>query len=785
MAPQAKRRRVDSGDGDEKKRSTFSGKRKSPSTSNGVRSKPKRSGQVVSLDTLQWKDVPMPDVMEDYEGFFGLEEVDNVEVSRSGEHRGAEYRVMTKNSPGVNEQEPIKGLSKGTELSGAESGMGERSPEEDWEGFESDTAVDISKSKPTPQLKSRSKDDPLKHKERGEHISKEPSTVNGFDVPENTFIGLDDEPGENDVDVSAWAHLNLSSEITSSLSKLGFAHPTPIQTAAIPAVLSGRDVIGKAATGSGKTLAFGIPIVERLLEQSSPSKDDGSTAENKAYSGPTALILSPTRELAHQLNAHITALCSNLTSVSPRIATITGGLSVQKQQRQTAKADIIIATPGRLWEILNEAQGLLDPLRNVTYLVVDEADRLLSEGHFKEFEQILTALDKKDDEADTLENNSDEDEAPQNRRQTLVFSATFEKDLQQKLFRNGKPSRDDAPKGKASMDYLLQKLNFREERPQLVDVNPISQMAEGLVESLVECAGMEKDLYLYTLLLHHPRSRILVFANSISAVRRLTTLLQNLNLPAHSLHSQMPQKARLRSIERFSESSTTHSMLIATDVAARGLDIPSVQLIIHYHLPRTADMYVHRSGRTARAMQTGSSVLLCAPDEVAGVRRLVVKVHAQGIVSSGKSQRKQPYIRTLDLDHRLVTRVRPRLTLAQKVSNALLAKEKKRSEDSWLRTAAEELGVDYDSEEFEAGGGHGRNGRGGGRRKAERDASKMSKEDLGGLKRELKALLAQRVNVGVSERYLTGGGTVDIDELLKEEPSGRGEFLGRIEGLGM
>ena len=148
-------------------------------------------------------------------------------------------------------------------------------------------------------------------------------------------------------------------------------------------------------------------------------------------------------------------------------------------------------------------------------------------------------------------------------------------------------------------------------------------------------ANRSKDLYLYALLLYHPNQRVLIFTNSIHSVRRLTPLLQNLNLPTHALHSQMPQKARLRSIERFSSPASPSSILVATDVAARGLDIPAVHLVIHYHLPRDASTYVHRSGRTARASASGSSILLCAPEEVVATRRLVAKVHAQNAVAAG------------------------------------------------------------------------------------------------------------------------------------------------------
>lgn len=241
----------------------------------------------------------------------------------------------------------------------------------------------------------------------------------------------------------------------------------------------------------------------------------------------------------------------------------------------------------------------------------------------------------------------------------------------------------------------------------------------------------------------------------------------------------MPQKARLRSIERFSSPSRTGSILVATDVAARGLDIPAVELVAHYHLPRTADMYVHRSGRTARAEQSGLSILLCAPEEVVGVRRLVAKVHARNAATDGDVGKKY-FIRTVDLDRRVVARLKPRVTLAKKIADASLAKERKAHDDDWLRTAADELGVDYDSEDFAAQEGS-KKGRGQGRKKAEKEAVGLSKGEMYGLKAELKELLSQRVNVGVSENYLTAGGVVDIDELLTNGQNG--DFLGKVDAL--
>lgn len=201
--------------------------------------------------------------------------------------------------------------------------------------------------------------------------------------------------------------------------------------------------------------------------------------------------------------------------------------------------------------------------------------------------------------------------------------------------------------------------------------------------------------------------------------------------------------------------------------------------MVHYHLPRTADMYVHRSGRTARAEASGSSILLCAPEEVVGMRRLVAKVHAKNALVAG-GKKSQYYMRSLDLDRRVIARLKPRVTLAKKIADSALAKEKKGHEDDWMKTAAEELGVDYDSDEFEAAGG-GRKGRGTGRRLKEKEARALTKSELSDLRGELKSLLAQRVNVGVSERYLTAG-TVNINELLKGI---KGDFLGKVDGIGM
>ncbi|SZF05563.1 unnamed protein product [Blumeria hordei] len=691
----------------------------------------------VALDALPWNQVPLPDNIDDAEGFYGLEEIDGVNVIRDGNILKFTAAAV---STGLDEVE--------------------------FEGFSDNaSSKDTQEKKSTIPLSQKSSKKQISRKEKVvKNTAKDPDIAK--ETKENLFSSLPDITDNADIDLSGWVALDLSSSLLSALSKLGFSKPTVIQSTAIPEILAGHDVVGKASTGSGKTLAFAIPIVESWLE----ANYKVNKSEDSKSRLPIALILSPTRELAHQLTTHIKCLCQDFPNTL-NIATVTGGLSVQKQHRQISNADIIIGTPGRLWEVISSDQKILEAFQHVKFLVIDEADRLLTEGHFKEAEDILNALDRQQGQDEA----SDKEERSLPTRQTLVFSATFDKGLQQKLTGKGKHGMVNESN---SMEYLFRKLNFREDNPKFIDANPNSQMASGLKEGIIECSGIEKDLYLYALLLYHPNQRTLVFANSIHSVKRLTPMLQNLGLPAQSLHSQMAQKARLRAIERFGSPKATGQILVATDIAARGLDVGGMQLIIHYHLPRTADMYVHRSGRTARAEASGTSILMCAPEEVVGTRRLVAKVHAQNFISSGSKLKN--YLKSLDIDRKVVARLKPRMMLAKQIADSVIAKEKKGHDDEWLKSAAEELGVDYDSEEFEATGRESK-GRGTGRKLKEKKARNMSKDEVNSLRRELKLLLEQRVNVGVSERYLTSS-TVNVNELLRGV---KGEFLGAVDDIGI
>ncbi|KAG8423365.1 ATP-dependent RNA helicase [Metarhizium acridum] len=792
MVPQPKKRKVSPPTGPEPKRNKNLQKagnrpkaRAKTSGKSKNNTKPTPTGRaVLDPSALAWESVG--------EDFGGLQVLSGVDVVKNGET--VQFVVKSDKtisqpvvSDSEDEEESFEGF--GDDIVAREPvDSGEAGDSQDGlEGENSQEEISAVKQGKTSKLQKgrQQSDNGTQKKSKKQKMGDKKLQKSASHGTGNEFLALaamaDEEAENDDLDMGDWVALNLSPNLVSAIAKLGFSKPTAIQEKSIPEIIAGGDVIGKAQTGSGKTLAFGIPIVEKWLEmreeQEDQGGDRGDQPKKKNGEGPMAVILSPTRELAKQIGEHIKAVCDGLPA-SPYICVVTGGLSIQKQQRQLEEADIVIGTPGRLWEVLDGDAKLQEQFTRIKFLVVDEADRLFKVGQFKEAENIIGALDRENPEGHGYSDNSDsEDETRE--RQTLVFSATFDKNLQTKLAGKGKSAKAGSDEEK--MAYLMKCLKFRGE-PKFIDVNPVSQMADNLREVLIECGAMEKDLYLYTVLLLNPGRRTLVFTNSISAVRRITPLLQHLNQNALPLHSQMIQKARLRSLEKFTAARNT--ILVATDVAARGLDIKEVDQVIHYHVPRAADTYIHRSGRTARADRSGVSIILCSPDEVLPTRRLASKVHAER-ASSGK---KQHIIESLPIDRKIASRLKPRLDLAKRITDAILAKEKAHSNDTWLRNAAEELGVEYDSEEFEAteSSGWGGGSRGGGRRRKEKEAKALTKAEMGVLKAQLRQELGQRVNLGVSERYITGG-RVDVAQLLKErDNSVGGLFLGGDNlGLGL
>ena len=452
---------------------------------------------IVPLNQLHWKDVPFPESFDDAEGFFGLQELSDVEVTRDEQVGQVAYKIVSKKTDRPNAT--TKGTTRKAKPSLAANISHQDGNEEDWNGFAESPQTSQTTNRKSDPKTLNTNESTISHKLRGDSQQKA-SVDDASKGPFDSLRDLEEIYG----DVSEWEDLNLSEETMAALARMRFPCPTPIQRAAIPEIRNGHDVIGKASTGSGKTLAFGIPLIESYLNKRATRKSPIQARGDEAGNGLVALIIAPTRELAHQLSDHLSDLCGMVNG--PAIATLTGGLSMHKQQRLLTNAEIIIGTPGRVWELMSGDARLLKQLQEIDFLILDEADRLLSEGHFKELSEILNALDRSYSDEDA-ESEDKIGSSPRKRRQTLVFSATFQKDLQQKLAGRSKQLASVLLSQRESMEYLLEKLNFREEKPKFIDINPIFQMAEHLKEGIVECAGLEKVMNL--------KNRKLSYADSI------------------------------------------------------------------------------------------------------------------------------------------------------------------------------------------------------------------------------------------------------------------------------
>ncbi|KAJ7512781.1 ATP-dependent RNA helicase [Mycena galericulata] len=566
-----------------------------------------------------------------------------------------------------------------------------------------------------------------------------------------------------------WHSYSLHPQLLSVLHANGFLSPTPIQSAAIPFAMSDRDVVGVAQTGSGKTLAYGLPILHRLLSCARPS--------SRAKRQLGALILAPTRELALQVSSHLNACLNPVENIDetkskkgkgsakqaekvpePRspplvsVAAIVGGMSAQKQRRILDRGvDVLVATPGRLWDIMEDDDDLAKQVKHLKFLVLDEADRMIEAGHFAELENILR-LTLRESKADQIEPTAEEeDEEPiRDGLQTFVFSATLSKDLQRNVKRRSRPKTagkyHKREKPASTLDDLLLRLDFRDPEPEIIDLSPQGGVVSTLKESKIECLSADKDAYLYYFLLRYP-GRSLVFLSSIDGIRRLMPLTELLNIKAFPLHSQLEQRQRLKNLDRFK--STPNSVLLATDIAARGLDIPAVDHAIHYQIPRSADAYVHRNGRTARAMRKGFSMLMCSPDERRVVRALL-----------GSLGRQDSEIAEMGIELNLLDKLKERVQLARQIETTHHKIKKANHDRKWMKETAEALEVELDSDYM-----------------SDSDEDKPSNQkrkakDLKNahLKAELKRLLSQPlVARGVSTRYITSGSTPIVDDLIAGE----------------
>ena len=351
----------------------------------------------------------------------------------------------------------------------------------------------------------------------------------------------------------SFSSLGLIDQIAGTLATLGYNEPTPVQTEAIPAVLAGRDVMAAAQTGTGKTAGFALPLLQRLAMK-------GQAAPNSAR----ALVLVPTRELAEQVHESVKAYGAGLPL---RTMVAYGGVSINPQMMNLRKGvDLLVATPGRLLDL--QRQNALK-LNGVTMLVLDEADRMLDLGFSRELDQILEALPKK--------------------LQTLLFSATFSDPI------------------RALANRLLRD-------PVRIETAPRNTTVKAIRQWVVTVDKKRKSELFLHLLKRHDWGQVLAFAKTRRGVDELVGLLEAKRISADSIHGDKPQPARLRALERFKAGEVR--ILVATDVAARGLDIEELPVVVNVDLPIVAEDYVHRTGRTGRAGASGEAVSLVCADEV-------------------------------------------------------------------------------------------------------------------------------------------------------------------------
>jgi len=348
--------------------------------------------------------------------------------------------------------------------------------------------------------------------------------------------------------------LGLAPELNNNLKAMNFKEPTPIQNKAIPLALEGHDILGLAQTGTGKTLAFGLPLINHLLEQ--PARPEPKTTK--------ALILAPTRELVNQIAESLKTLTGG-TRV--KVATVVGGQSINKQITILNRGtDILVATPGRLIDLMERGAIRLSEAR---YLVLDEADQMLDMGFIHALRQIAPKLGTP--------------------RQTMLFSATMPKQMEE-----------------LSRAYL--------ENPRRVQVAPPGKAADKITQSVHFMEKARKSWKLRDILEKNPEALTLVFSRTKHGAEKLKKGLVADGFNADSIHGNKSQGQRDRAIEAFRSGETT--ILVATDVAARGIDIPGVAFVINFDLPNVPDNYVHRIGRTARAGREGEAISFCAADEV-------------------------------------------------------------------------------------------------------------------------------------------------------------------------
>ncbi|MBD1422986.1 DEAD/DEAH box helicase [Sphingobacterium chuzhouense] len=339
--------------------------------------------------------------------------------------------------------------------------------------------------------------------------------------------------------------------IIRAVNDIGYSAATQIQKQAIPLILEGRDIIGCAQTGTGKTAAFALPVLQSL------------TLDTKKYNAPRALVLVPTRELAIQIDQSVAQYSKNIRI--NRLAIYGGVSQVAQVERLRKGVDILVATPGRLMDLINQGHVSLNQIK---VLILDEADSMLDMGFVHDIKRILKFIPQK--------------------RQTLFFSATMPKEIRK---------------------FANTILN----NPAEINVSPVSSTAEKIVQSVSFVEKKDKAAFLAEVLRGGNVTQTLIFTRTKHGADRLVRILGRGGIAAASIHGNKSQTARQKALSSFKNGGV--NILIATDIAARGIDIQELPFVINYDLPVDSETYVHRIGRTGRAGKEGKALSLCSEEE--------------------------------------------------------------------------------------------------------------------------------------------------------------------------
>lgn len=371
----------------------------------------------------------------------------------------------------------------------------------------------------------------------------------------------------------SFADLNLAQPIQKALDLQGYKQPSPIQAQAIPVVLAGRDLMAAAQTGTGKTAGFTLPILQNIVDRPKPRKPNQARV----------LVLTPTRELAAQVAANVSTYAQFLDIKS---TVVFGGVKINPQmQALRAGVDILVATPGRLLDLYQQNAIKFDQLDT---LVLDEADRMLDMGFIRDIRKIVAALPKQ--------------------RQSLLFSATFSNEIR-----------------KLAQGFL--------DQPLEVSVAPANSTAKRISQLVHPVDKKQKSALLAHLIKEKQWHQVLVFCRTKHGANRLCQFLEKHQIPALAIHGNKSQGARTRALAEFKAGKT--QVLVATDIAARGIDIDQLPQVVNFDLPNVSEDYVHRIGRTGRAGADGKAVsLVCNEEykELQGIERLIQKLIEREII---------------------------------------------------------------------------------------------------------------------------------------------------------